>query len=376
MTRRREILFSGAVPGGRQGVEVRDPSRKLRWWEIVEKAFLQLTSTEEGRARYGDPQKGATLEQSWRTQFALSGVFQVCLLASGKPPVSTADIPRTVQLAPLQLVDALSRALALHSRVAAQTFVYDGRMGHSIVLLGHDPSASLFTYHDPWPGRSLLCRENNAAGVAAEPGEEGGWRITKSELSKVVFAAFLWPTVWADLRGVTYRITYSQLRNSEFWSFFHLHEVGRRETSQDRTAVLLETGGFHEEIEFQVQQDASECIREGSLALRRAWVVRKPWDINPFALDITRGFLGALTPTPDRDDIEPLMEGLWILKDPQRVSTMLEREAGASSVLGRVLLTYLGMQSESITFMTFSRLVAKNVEKEGEPWLHLRVELL
>src|SRR5215210_982766 len=268
------MRFGGAIPVGTQSVEVRDPSGKLQWWQILEQAFLQLTSTEEGRAKYGDPNKGATLEQAWRAQFALAGIQQVCLLATnGRPPRRTADIPQTVRLPPPQLVETLAR-LFTASSTAVQTFVLlDDRNGHCVVLLGHDPSTRSFVYHDPWPGRSLLCRENNAFGVAAEPAEEGRWRITEAELGTVISAVFMFPTDWADLTGVTYKVTYAQLKTSEFWSFFNLREVGRREDPYARTTELLETGGFGNEIDLQIQLDASERIRGAVLALRRSWVM-------------------------------------------------------------------------------------------------------
>jgi hypothetical protein len=68
--------------------------------DFLEKAFVQLTATPEGRAQYGDPNKGGTLEQAWRAQFASTGMFQVCLLATGRPKVGTAGIPKVVLLSP------------------------------------------------------------------------------------------------------------------------------------------------------------------------------------------------------------------------------------------------------------------------------------
>ena len=362
------------ISGDKITVTVEDPTHKLQWWEILEKAFVQLTTTEENRELYGDPNRGATLEQAWRAQFLVTGMFQVCLMASGRSAVPTAAIRRTVMFTPSDLVQTLARAFTLDSRFACMTFVFDSHMGHCITLLGHDPSTSSFVYHDPWPVRSLLCRENNAADVAAEPAEGGAWRITASELVTIIFATFIWPTTWADLTGVSYKITYSQLKNSDFWAFFNLHEVSRDKEPMDydwidRTIVFLETGGFPEEIKLQVQLDASERIRQAVLALHRPWMIGKPWGINPFALDIAKSFLDALTPNQDRGDVEPLIEGIrnlpHILRDHQAVPRAVEQ----------LLLTYLGLQSESTTNMTFSRLIAANVDWEGETWLRLTLEL-
>lgn len=375
-----EIRFRGPKGGPKAGSTVRvtvsDPSGQMRWWQILEQAYVQLASTEEGRARYGDPDRGATVEQAWRVQFAVSGVSQVCVLASGRPPVPTADIPRTVLMTPAQLVDSLIRAFALPDRVAVQTFVFDGRMGHSITLLRYEPVTGSFVFLDPWPARSLLCRENNAAGVAAEPVEGQLWRMTAAELRTVIFAVFIWPTIWADLTGVPHRLTLAGLASSEFWSFFRVREVGRTQGPGDAeaTELTLAPGGFQQEIALAVTIDAAERVRRASLALRRRWVTGPPHGVNPFALDITKSFLGAMIPEPDRGDVAPLLSGLALVRDQQAVRAMLQNGETPRAVM-ELMLTYLGVHPKSTTLMTFSNVDAENVERDGEPWLAMEIRL-
>jgi hypothetical protein len=55
------------------------------WLKALTAAADELRSAPEGREKYGDPVRGATLQQAWRMQFAMSGFFKVCLLASGQP---------------------------------------------------------------------------------------------------------------------------------------------------------------------------------------------------------------------------------------------------------------------------------------------------
>ncbi|WP_037834577.1 hypothetical protein, partial [Streptomyces sp. NRRL S-481] len=286
-----EILFSGAGPlqrepgraeltqQGTEAAEAADPSdprataravpRSLGV-EILEAAFAKFSSSPEAQGLYGDPQRGATLEQSWRTAGLLSGMHPVCLLAAGRPEVPTAAIERVIVFSPADLVDLLARALiARHARGIA-VHVYDGRSGHCINLVAADDESILF--HDPWPGRSLLCRENNAAGVdVAEQGNR--WVISRADLAKVVFSAFLWPSEWGDLAGEPTRVPYADLRGGDFFDFFHVRETADgRTTEAGRTEVRLKTGGFQEHVDLTLDLDARERVTRAELWLRREWM--------------------------------------------------------------------------------------------------------
>src|SRR5687768_9766574 len=72
-----------------------------------------------------DPNRGATLEQTWNLSSQLFGIPHVCLLAVGGPRIATARIPRVVQLDPNQLVASLSRLLAEGPHTSSQAFTYD-----------------------------------------------------------------------------------------------------------------------------------------------------------------------------------------------------------------------------------------------------------
>src|SRR3954463_9822818 len=80
------------------------------WMKVLEAGAMQLRSTPEGRQTYGDPERGASLPQAWRMQFALSGSYKVCLLARGRPSTPVDGIPEVVLIAPTDLVGALARA--------------------------------------------------------------------------------------------------------------------------------------------------------------------------------------------------------------------------------------------------------------------------
>jgi hypothetical protein len=69
-----------------------------------------------------------------------------------------------------------------------QVMVYDGaKMGHCITAYTIRDETAHFM--DSWPGRSLLCAENNSA-VAARESDllQNGWQLSRAEFERVVFA--------------------------------------------------------------------------------------------------------------------------------------------------------------------------------------------
>lgn len=80
-------------------------------------------------------------------------------------------------------------------------YIYDGENGHHIELFGFNLFTNNIIYFDPFPYKSLLCFENNKAGVNAQryqvpiPLSEYSstplWQVTKEELEKVIYAIFI-----------------------------------------------------------------------------------------------------------------------------------------------------------------------------------------
>ena len=181
-----EILFGGYGPLPPKLPEFKKPEGRPKWVEVLEEAFIKLTSTDEGKQLYGDPQKGATLEQAWRTSGIFTGKWPVCLISTEKPAVPTSEIKHVIKMSSKQFVDTLTELFEMYTtRMAVQVLYHDDYMGHSVALLRYDNETSRFTYHDPWPGDSLLCRDFNAAGIDAQK-NESGWSVTAAELEKVI----------------------------------------------------------------------------------------------------------------------------------------------------------------------------------------------
>ena len=76
----------------------------ITWFQILETAFFQHTSSDEGKRLYGDPQKGATIEQAWRTVGLLSTLLPLCIIASDKQSLKTDAIEQVIKMNSKKLV--------------------------------------------------------------------------------------------------------------------------------------------------------------------------------------------------------------------------------------------------------------------------------
>jgi hypothetical protein len=382
-----EILFSGGLPidsttqdeaGTSRTAE--DVAPEIRpsgppWWQAMEQAFFHLTSTEENRRLYGDPQKGATIEQAWRTRILISGRPPVCLVAEDRPPVSTRMITRVHGLTADALVQALQQMLASGSSKESQVFYHDGSRGHSITILGYDTGNRTFTFMDPWPGRSLLCAENNPAGIDARPSptQPKLWTITADELQRVIVVAFVEPAMWVNHTGDRFRLTYDGLRSSEFWTFFHITEQSRHPAEGGRTGVQLLPGGFPEHLFIRIELDDDDVVLHAQAGLRRSWMIGPPYGVNPFALDFACSYLATCVPAVDREQVQPLVDALRRLGDPEAVAA-LPRDAETWNVAGELLMTYMGGKDRYSRMFEYSSMDVRNITDVGDPWMLVIVD--
>lgn len=172
-------------------------------------AFDQLRLIPEFRARYADDwaetDRPLSLEEIWlNLQFAYRAPV-MCLLVERFAAQATERVGHQRSMRPA----ALLRLLHMHycvSGVATRftCLTYDGVLGHCITLDGVDPQVDAFRFHDSWGERSLLCRENNHAGVDAlpDPHVPNAWLIQPSELVKVIVAVLIpWPfwSFWQEV---------------------------------------------------------------------------------------------------------------------------------------------------------------------------------
>ena len=138
------------------------------------------------------PRRGASLQELWLGSQLMMRRPITCLVNELQPEQEVSRIMRLRRLSAEQIWRELLRAYAnpLLDRVLNpfQVMVYDGaKMGHCITTYTiRDDNAH---FMDSWPGRSLLCAENNAA-VAARESDllQSGWQLSRTEFERVVFA--------------------------------------------------------------------------------------------------------------------------------------------------------------------------------------------
>lgn len=371
MTNKEEILFGGARWLPPEIPEFRKPKDRAKWVNILEEAFFKLTASDEGKQLYGDPEKGGTLVQVWRTSGIFTGKWPVCLLSTDKPKVATEGIERLIRMNSKQLIETLADLFGLNNNLAVQVLYHDGYMGHSIVLIGYKSDNSRFNYHDPWPEYSLLCKDYNAAGIDAQR-EKQGWSITSAELEKVAFAAFVNQNLWAEYMGEKYYLTYEELKATDFWSFFHITEIDSQKLGDNNRIVTLRTGDFQSEIDLNVSLNQKGRLIEGKLNVKRSWMLGPPYGLNPFALDIMRSFIATLVPVPDTEEISGMLHMMHKIQDPHYAEQMIE-EGPDKSMLHRALFTYMGPSPSFEAKFVFSNITMRNVKHDDAEWLQIKI---
>ncbi|MEV0037092.1 hypothetical protein [Streptomyces sp. NPDC050804] len=337
---------------------------RIGWVRVLEQAAYQLR--QENLALYGSGDRGGTIGQSWHLTNTMFGIPMVCVLVEGRPRQGTESIPTVVTLPWPRLLHRLRRFFEIGgSGVVA--FVHDGRSGHVVTLTGHE--GNRFVYHDPWPGDSLLCRHQNAADVDAQEHGEHGWSVTEDELALVLVGVNIWPGLWAEAGEEPGPPRYGELRESEFWSFFGVHEVtGADDEDEDDSGrtVRLSTGGFQNEITLELRCDDRDRVARATLRLFESWAVGPPWGANPFALDVARSFMGALTPRADRTAAQQVLPPL----SPADAVALLRNVSGQGTPPWQLMAAYMGMIPD--IRLQFS-MCALEVSRPVEGWIQIEI---
>jgi hypothetical protein len=193
-----EPVFGGVAVAPPPEVFEEARRRNPVWYQGMERAYEEFAARPENVGIYPDPKgRGATVQQAWLVWAWIAGIESYCLLVRPLPPASTQRITRLVNCTAARLIDTFKSIQAAEGKLGVQLLYHDGRIGHSIMIAAYDGARGRFIYHDPWPERSLLVKENNAAGVDAEHEEGKLWSVTAQELERVAFAAFVVPHQWA-----------------------------------------------------------------------------------------------------------------------------------------------------------------------------------
>lgn len=360
MPENAEPRFSGAPASPAPEVFERVRRDNPAWYQIIERAYAQFAALPENAGIYADPKAGgATIEQIWLVH-TLFGVEPYCLLARPLPAASTRRISRLVNCTSAQVVEALKVIQAADGEVNVPLAYHDGRIGHCIRITAYDGERGRFIYHDPWPERSLLAKENNAAGVDAEP-EGTRWSVTSQELERVAFAAFVFPSQWARVRGQDFDILYDRWRESGFFTFFRLKELDERAVG-DRLQRVFAPAAFQQDIAIEVECNQAGKIKRGSLRLTQDWTIKN----FPLALELAKSFVKCFAPAPDKSKFDEIATALWNLRDP-RVLIKL-KEAGPDESDGvRCVFAFMGSLERADVTTDFGHLAIGGATQGGRP---------
>ena len=359
MPQESPVLFGG-VPTT-PSPEVFGNARKNNpaWYQILEKAYAAFAARPENAGVYADPKgKGATLEQSWLV-FTIHGVEPYCLLARPVPAEQIGRITRVVRQTPAELVQALMRLRDADGAINATTLHYDGKTGHCIRPTAYDASRDRFVYHDPWPERSLLCTENNMAGVDAQA-DGTRWSVTAKELERVIFASFVFPQDWARLQGVDFDLTFERWRESNFFKAFQLKQTAER-SEKGMARRMFAAGPFKDSVTLIVDHWETGKIIRASLFLDKTWMTGNIG----LALGISAKFVAAFAPAPDKAAYDEISGALRSLKDPPSALALTKRDPSESRTV-QCVHAFLGLVERASMLTDFASLSFRNVAHEKE----------
>jgi hypothetical protein len=366
------MLFGGVpnVPGPEVFAKVQEG------WAPEVKAFRaayeQFARDPRSKGLYPDlGGKGATIEQIWN-YMTIFGVEPYCFLARPMPADQIQGIRRLEQCSPQELIKSLARLGGYYAKMSVVTLIYDGSFGHCIYLKAHAPDRDRFIYFDPWPARSLLCEENNSAGVAAQPESPPGgalghidrWSVTSAELASVIVASMLRPADWARLREINFNIYYDQWKDSDFFKFFHIRMLDEK-TDGSITQRTFTAGPFKGPVTLVVRSIGNGQICSAKLSMEKNWFVQHIL----MALDLSRSFVLAFSPPPDRACYSELCESMSKFTDPSVHDSVSQQKYSLA------LQAFIGMREKGDIITDFATLWIANTVQEEQAFLELGFEL-
>ncbi|NOT27862.1 MAG: hypothetical protein HOP16_17390 [Acidobacteria bacterium] len=356
-SRAKPLVFSGAPQIPSQQVFDEARRKNPAWATLLEAAYGKFANLPENKGIYADPKgDGATVEQVWLL-FTTFGILPYCVLVRPVPEGETRRIARFVNETPSQLIAHFKKIQEAEGGIGATTLHYDGRTGHCVTVLSYDGPRDRFIYADPWPLKSLLSAENNEAGVnAVQEGKR--WSVTAAELEKVLFAAMIFPPSWARVQGIHFELPFEQWTNSEFFRFFHLKQTSEQAEGSG-VARTFAVGPFAQDVRLSVRSDGAGVIRSAQLRLDTLWLAGNVM----LALDISKSFIPAFAPAPDKEKYGEVSSLLWSLRKPA-AALELKNNTGESPEV-ECVRAFVGLSQSGSLGTDFGSLSIGGTQEDG-----------
>jgi hypothetical protein len=364
-----ELYFGGAVippPEVFAQAEAGNPT----WYKVFSAAYDQLAARPDNEGKYARRDgKGATIAQTARL-FELVGIVPYFILTRRLPDAHVAALERLERRSPRELTRLLARLRQAEGQLGGITALYhDGATGHCIRLTDYLPDEDRFVYHDPWPARSLLCEENNKAGVKAEP-RGSRWSVTREELERVLVGVFMFAAHWLRANEQLEDLKFTSLLDTEFFKFFHLKLIDERvEAPGVRRAFA--PGPFGASVQVQVLTNASVRVLRAVCTVERDWLLKN----FAMALDISNSFIGAFAPNVESEtQFRELASTLRQLRDPKQASALQQSNPADSPVIA-CLHAFVGSAGAAHLSSDLARLDVCHEARESSNWLVLSYKL-
>jgi hypothetical protein len=278
-------------------------------------------------------------------------------------------------LVPPNRISTVLRTILLNqAKVPVSAMISDGNTNHAVAPDGITPGdPGRLIYVDPWNVKSFLEEGNNIAGVHAHKEGKGRFSISWAEYERVIVAQGM--PLDEELPVEACPLTYEELRSTDFWKFFHVHEAGPARVEGPLRIIPLKTGGFQEFVGLEFSIGPQEQLHGVRLRLDRKWI--HEMGINPFALDIAKSLLLAAVPqevdfskcgvpapsrfpNPDLRLAHFIATILYELTDQGKTRERFSRTTRTLDLVSPLILSYVAKQDTAFVPLLFSKISGTN----------------
>lgn len=162
-------------------------------------------------------------------------------------------------------------------------------------------------------------------------------------------------------------IKYSELKKSEFWSFFGITEQESVEMEPGKLKKIIKPGGFQEFVDIEFHVNKNDEVVKAVLKLDRSWVGDDK-HLNPFAQDISKSFIDVLTNSADKANMQNLIDIMFKVHGSQDHVISLYSEIKIDKLkkeIKDVIDTMLGLKESSYIQLSGGTFKFNNI-KENE----------
>lgn len=145
------------------------------------------------------------------------------------------------------------------------------------------------------------------------------------------------------------KIKYTELKKTEFWSFFGIKEKESVDLGSGKIKKIIKPGGFQEFVDIEFHVNEQDEVFKAILRLHRSWVGDDK-HLNPFAQDISKSFIEALTSAADMPNVKDLIDIMFKVHGSQDHVISIYSEIKVDTLkrdIKNIIDTMLGVKESS-----------------------------